>query len=417
VSFTPLCFLSSLTPSSFPPSSSSYLGMFSWRITSPGSYECSEYVDSWYDTLTVTMFTRVLGEADPSRGITRFTWMERGWGGLEKFKTHTKESLKHYGHCIFARKLSFHDAYVVHRRLERAGFVSSMILTPSLPADPTDTPSLVCGLLHPMAMTTTLPGIVATRVCDGCQDFFRPEELEMRCESCDYDNCSTCVCSRLRTPCRILFGKDAQENGTMLYPPSDAGDRVAPRERVPPTDLLAQFLRAAESGEVPDAGVMNALTALFGGAVRNSKPCTKSSVIAALDHKTFGVDSLDSSVDSCVICMSEFVEGDVLCSLPCGHWFHSGEIKKETDDQVLTNSDGALSKPSQDTAHSNSIRHYCGRTVGQAGYQDSCGGCNGVCGPTNGCQCKSCYLLDAASSDLLACDGIIPWLKKNNECP
>ena len=334
------------------------------------------------------MFTRVLGEADPSRGITRFTWVERGWGGLEKFKTHTKESLKHYGHCIFARKLSFHDAYVVHRRLERAGFISSMIMTPSLPSDPTVTPTLVCGRLHPMSVAVAPPGMISTRVCDGCQDFFRLEEPEMRCDSCDYDNCSTCVCSRLRIPCPILFGKDAQES--MPYPPSDAGDRVAPRERTPPPELLAQFLRAAETGEVPDAGVMNALAALFGGAVRNAKPSTKPSVIAALDHKTFGIDSLDSSVESCVICMSDFVEGDVLCSLPCGHWFHSGEIKRQTDDQVLTNSDGAISKPSQDTIHSKSIRHYCGRVVGQSGYQSPCGGCDGTCGPTNGCQCKSC---------------------------
>jgi hypothetical protein len=374
-------------------------------------------VDNWYDNPTLMIFTRVLGEPDASRGVTRFTWHERGWAGLEKFKTHTKESLKHYGHCIFARKLTFHDAYVVHRRLERAGFISSLILTPALDHPSSPPPTLVCAQLHPMSVVPSPAVVMGSRVCDGCQDNLSAGEIEMRCETCDYDNCATCASARSRTPCLVLFGKGAQES--MPYPPSEAGDRVAPRERAPPAELLAQLLRAAEAGEVPDAGVMNALSAFFGGTVRNAKPSTKPSVIAALEHKTFGVDVLEpaDSVDSCVICMSEFVDGDVLCSLPCGHWFHSGETKRATDDQVLTNSEGALSKPSLDTAHSKSIRHYCGRTVGQAGYQEPCGGCDGVCGPTNGCQCKSCFLLDCAQpADPLACDGIIPWLKKNNEC-
>jgi hypothetical protein len=396
-----------------------------------GSYEVSEFVDRWFDNPTLQLFTRVLGEPDSSRGVTRFTWQERGWGGLEKFKTHTKESLKHYGHCIFARKLCFHDGFVVHRRLERAGFISSLLLTPAL-TPPTATaaadssspppPALVCPHLHPMAVVPSPAVAMGSRVCDGCQDNLVTGEPEMRCEACDFDNCATCVSSRARTPGLVLFGKGAQ--ASMLYPPSEAGDRVAPRERVPPAELLAQLLRAAETGEVPDAGVMNALSAFFGagGAVRNSKPSTKPSVIAALDHKTFGLDPLDDSVDSCVICMSEFAAGDVLCSLPCGHWFHSGDTTTALSDQlVLTNAEGVLSRPSQDTAHSQAIRHYCGRSVGQAGYQDPCGGCDGVCGPGNGCQCKSCFLLDHSpaalpSVDPLACDGIIPWLKKNNEC-
>jgi len=57
------------------------------------------------------------------------------------------------------------------------------------------------------------------------------------------------------------------------------------------------------------------------------------------------------------------------------------------------NDQGALVHPSFDSAHSRQTVFYCGRRVGNVGYHNPCGTCDGRCGPTNGCQCKSCYRL------------------------
>lgn len=41
------------------------------------------------------------------------------------------------------------------------------------------------------------------------------------------------------------------------------------------------------------------------------------------------------------------------------------------------------------------FKFYCGATVGQNDYHAPCLECDGRCGPTNGCQCTSCYALEA----------------------
>ena len=62
---------------------------------------------------------------------------------------------------------------------------------------------------------------------------------------------------------------------------------------------------------------------------------------------------------------------------------------------VLINSAGILSYPSYDFRHSKQVRHYCGRFVGQRGYASACVDCDGRCSPDTGCQCTSCFNLDA----------------------
>ena len=54
------------------------------------------------------------------------------------------------------------------------------------------------------------------------------------------------------------------------------------------------------------------------------------------------------------------------------------------------NRDGNLSWISFDNYHKNKLLNYCGK---QGDY--SCSQCDGICGPTNGCQCKSCELLSS----------------------
>ena len=61
---------------------------------------------------------------------------------------------------------------------------------------------------------------------------------------------------------------------------------------------------------------------------------------------------------------------------------------------VKMNRDGFLCRRSRDNYHRKGMRHYCGRMVGVRGYEQSCGRCDGRCGPTNGCQCRACFAVD-----------------------
>ena len=58
----------------------------------------------------------------------------------------------------------------------------------------------------------------------------------------------------------------------------------------------------------------------------------------------------------------------------------------------------SLNKTSLDSSHTHRRLHYCGRKVGQDGYQAPCGACDGTCGPNTGCQCKSCYAVDRSEA-------------------
>jgi hypothetical protein len=58
------------------------------------------------------------------------------------------------------------------------------------------------------------------------------------------------------------------------------------------------------------------------------------------------------------------------------------------------NGDGVLASASLDNIHTFTVRYYCGRRVGQTGYANACGNCDGKCGPGNGCQCSACFALN-----------------------
>lgn len=59
------------------------------------------------------------------------------------------------------------------------------------------------------------------------------------------------------------------------------------------------------------------------------------------------------------------------------------------------NKDGVPIFTSYDNAHQQKIMIYCGRIIGQSGYKNPCGSCDGRCGPTNGCQCIACFELQS----------------------
>jgi hypothetical protein len=91
-------------------------------------------------------------------------------------------------------------------------------------------------------------------------------------------------------------------------------------------------------------------------------------------------------------------EGKV-CEHPGGacfknHWSCCGALSFEEECSSAINSDGVRTFAHFDPVHAHAVVHFCGRNVGTRGYHDPCGGCDGQCGPTNGCQCESCYLLD-----------------------
>ena len=353
-------------------------------------------MDTWYDSTTLGHFTRILGSEDPERGSSsRFTWNDRGWLSVEQFEKHTKESLKQHGHCVFARKINYRDAVVVHERLKRAKFVSSVIMSLSLSPDADPAPVWRCSGGHEMSTATAPPRSLASgRRCDGCNDALTQGELGLRCEPCDYDLCCTCVNEVSSTPCRVLFGRSAGER--MEYPPSAAGNAVARRHIGGAVgaglgELLAQLAGGGGGAE----GLMNALGQMLQGGGQNTKPGTKQSFIDSLVHKTVGADNFDDcKTDSCVICMSEFLDGEIVTSLPCGHWFHSGKMKGPNEGKEVTNSEGAMSRPSHDWAHDKESRHFCGRYEGQRGYEKACGRCDSTCGPKTGNLCKYGYSLE-----------------------
>ena len=67
------------------------------------------------------------------------------------------------------------------------------------------------------------------------------------------------------------------------------------------------------------------------------------------------------------------------------------------------NLDGVATHLSSDSYHQGGKQvHYCGRNVGQSGYYNPCGMCDGRCGPTNGCQCKACAVMDDESTRRIA---------------
>jgi hypothetical protein len=380
-------------------------------------------VDTWYDATTLGHFTRILGSEDPDRGDqSRFTWPERGWQNAQQFEAHTKASMKDHGYCVFARKQNYRDAVVVHERLKQSKFESSVIMTLSLADGADPAPVTRCRNTHEMSREVTGMDMLTSRRCDACNDLMSGGEFHLRCRECDYDLCTTCINETTGTACRVLYGKDAGQS--MMYPPSAAGNAAAPTT----VDLMAMLQQAmtgaganggsARGDDEAQHGLMNALSSLLRGAAgHNAKPGTKKSFLDKMEHKTVTSDESDEcKAHSCVICMSDFEEGEVVTSLPCGHWFHSGKMKRANEDKIVTNSDGVMSKPSFDSFHKKESRHYCGQYVGQAGYEKACGGCDGVCGPTNGCQCKSCAKLDEGDEDFGECQGILPWLKKNNEC-
>jgi hypothetical protein len=94
------------------------------------------------------------------------------------------------------------------------------------------------------------------------------------------------------------------------------------------------------------------------------------------------------------------------------HQFDKGDTSNPLDESTpqrslaavgyfAVNSAGSLSRPSYDSAHLHAQRRYCGRVVGQGGYHSSCGGgCDGRCGPSNGCQCRECFQLDTYTQSM-----------------
>jgi GTPase SAR1 family protein len=67
-----------------------------------------------------------------------------------------------------------------------------------------------------------------------------------------------------------------------------------------------------------------------------------------------------------------------------------------------SNSEGVPTATQYDSLHELCARHYCGRDVGVEGYHPkslaslgACQTCVGVCGPRGGCQCASCFSIDA----------------------
>ena len=63
----------------------------------------------------------------------------------------------------------------------------------------------------------------------------------------------------------------------------------------------------------------------------------------------------------------------------------------------VATSAGMSSAHSPRVVHLSDGRFYCGADVGSEGYAAFCGRCDGRCGPSNGCQCRSCAAQSSAA--------------------
>jgi hypothetical protein len=78
----------------------------------------------------------------------------------------------------------------------------------------------------------------------------------------------------------------------------------------------------------------------------------------------------------------------------CGKCY-SFKISQLSTKAFVVNCEGAKASKCQDQIHTHTERHYCGRNVGRGKYANDCQLCNGRCGPTGGCQCRACFLIDS----------------------
>jgi hypothetical protein len=77
----------------------------------------------------------------------------------------------------------------------------------------------------------------------------------------------------------------------------------------------------------------------------------------------------------------------------CGECY-SFRLAKILAKKFVVNCEGAKATKSFDWFHTQTQRHYCGRNVGREKYANECRDCDGKCGPSAGCQCRACFLLD-----------------------
>lgn len=77
----------------------------------------------------------------------------------------------------------------------------------------------------------------------------------------------------------------------------------------------------------------------------------------------------------------------------CGECY-SSRLAKILAKKFVVNCEGVKAKKSFDWFHTKTERHYCGRNVGRGKYANECRECDGKCGPSAGCQCRACFLLD-----------------------
>jgi hypothetical protein len=78
----------------------------------------------------------------------------------------------------------------------------------------------------------------------------------------------------------------------------------------------------------------------------------------------------------------------------CGECY-SFKLSQLCTERFVVNCEGAKAFKCQDRIHTRTERHYCGRNVGRGKYANDCQLCNGRCGPTGGCQCRACFLIDS----------------------
>mmetsp|Transcript_18049 Transcript_18049/g.26554 ORF Transcript_18049/g.26554 Transcript_18049/m.26554 type:complete len:810 (+) Transcript_18049:106-2535(+) len=152
-------------------------------------------------------------------------------------------------------------------------------------------------------------------ICDGCRrSHSNFTGTRYHCTECpDYDLCDTC------------FGRSVETNGHRRTHNTRA---MTPAE----TRTQREQIRAARAAQgIDGADILDALRLAIASAAEQSskQAATKQSVIDALPVEKMrpGLIS-DPEKASCAICQVDFVSGESVTHLPCGHYFHhKGEVE------------------------------------------------------------------------------------------
>ena len=275
--------------------------IFSVIITLPasappaGTPACKSFVDQYYSSdggNMASQLSTILGNKSNNQQQIRhlpsgsYTWDARGWDTRKHFKQHTSFQLAKYGRCVYARRQNFTECRILKARLAAIGVDATIqvvggrdylaVVPDESEADTVwnqedESGSERGGCDRRRELERHL-----RRGLPGLEEMLRdmPDELRARLEGGKKKKETTTLKSFRQSLPVIKYAK----------PSSSPRDNRAALSRTNSLDVAGP-----------------AATSASGSATHSNVICTE-----------------------CIFCCEDFVEGEEVTCLPCGHHFHRG---------------------------------------------------------------------------------------------